>query len=176
MINDSLYFKTLYVEHNNWLKRWLQGRLGCHESAADFAQDTFIRLMTTTRKVQFDSGNEARAYLKKTAKNLCINRWRQQEIERAWIETLQCTSEELHPSPEHQVAVLAALEQLSQLLERLPEKTARAFMLAIVCDLTDQQVANEMGISDRMVRKHVAKAMLACARLSIQNTVHTLLE
>jgi RNA polymerase sigma-70 factor (ECF subfamily) len=50
--------------------------------AADLAHDTFVRLLTGRTERCFTHPAEARAYLKTTAQNLCINLWRRQEIER----------------------------------------------------------------------------------------------
>ena len=35
----------LYRQQHSWLTRWLRQRLNCSQSAADLAQDTFIRLL-----------------------------------------------------------------------------------------------------------------------------------
>lgn len=35
----------LYHAHHNWLTGWLRRRLGCPHSAADLAQDTYMRLL-----------------------------------------------------------------------------------------------------------------------------------
>ena len=35
----------LYQSHHAWLSGWLRSRVGCHEHAADLAQDTFVRLL-----------------------------------------------------------------------------------------------------------------------------------
>ncbi|MNE74235.1 hypothetical protein D3C80_1702990 [compost metagenome] len=40
-------------------------------------------------------------------------------------------------------------------------------MLAVVCQMTDKEVASELGVSDRMVRKYVARAMLAFLKLQV---------
>ncbi|WP_432378100.1 sigma factor [Duganella sp. P38] len=38
--------ESLYREHNSWLTGWLRARLGhCSDRAADFAQDTFVRIL-----------------------------------------------------------------------------------------------------------------------------------
>ena len=35
----------LYSDHHPWLLGWLRSRLGCSQQAADFAQDTFVRIL-----------------------------------------------------------------------------------------------------------------------------------
>ena len=66
--------------------------------------------------------------------------------------------------------MLEALEEISLMLNSLPTKAAKAFLLAVVCQMTDAETAKELGVSDRMVRKYVAKAMLACLTLHASRT------
>ena len=167
---DPHTFAALYRDHHGWLCGWLYKRLDCSELAADLAQDTFVRLLSSSGQKQFDSAAAARAYLRTAAKNLCITLWRRQEIERAWLETLAEQPEQCAPSAERQAIVLQALQEVSALLQSLPAKTARAFLLAEVCQMTDDAVGRELGISGRMVRKHVARAMLACLNLKARQT------
>ena len=157
--------ETLYCDHHGWLQGWLHRRLGNSSDAADLAHDTFLRLLGGRSQPRFDHVLEARAYLRTTARNLCINLWRRQEIERAWLDTLAVTPEAMCPSAERQVMVLEALEEIGAMLHTLSPKAARAFMLAVVCEMTDDEVGAELGISGRMVRKYVARAMLGCLTL-----------
>jgi RNA polymerase sigma-70 factor (ECF subfamily) len=171
---DSLlspFVENLYCDHHGWLLGWLRRRLGCAADAADLAQDTFVRLLAGGSRQSFDNAAQARAYLRATAQNLCINLWRRREIERAWLETLAARPEEHTPSVERQVVVLQALEEISAMLHTLSPKAAKAFTLAVVCDMSDDEVGAELGISGRMVRKYVARAMLACLELRACQTV-----
>lgn len=161
---------SLYTHHHGWLQSWLYQRLGNTSEAADLAQDTFLRLLTSSSKRHFDTIAQARGYLRTTAQNLCFDLWRRQEIERAWKETLASYPEESAPSAERQACVLEALEEISLMLSSLPTKAARAFLLAVVCQMTDAETAKELGVSDRMVRKYVAKSMLACLKLHASRT------
>lgn len=163
--------ETLYCDHHGWLQGWLRRRLGNAADAADLAQDTFVRMITSRTDRRFDSMGEARAYLRTTAQNLCINMWRRQEIERAWLDTLAMTPEASYPSAERQAMVLQALHEIGGMLETLSPKAARAFVLAVVCEMTDAEVAGELGVSDRMVRKYVAQAMLGCLSLRARDTM-----
>lgn len=166
--------ETLYCDHHGWLQAWLRRHLGHACDAADLAQDTFLRLIGGASQPRFASMGEARAYLRTTARNLCINLWRRQEIERAWLDTLAALPEDQYPSAERQAAVLQALEEISGMLQTLSAKAARGFILAVVCEMTDDEVGAELGVSGRMVRKYVAQAMLACLTLRASATVAAL--
>ena len=160
----------LYCDHHDWLQGWLRRRLGNAADAADLAHDAFVRLLSGRARQRFESDAAARAYLRVTAKNLCINLWRRQEIELAWLDILATTPESYHPSAERQATVLQALEEIGAMLQGLSVKAARAFTLAVVCGLTDDEVGAELGVSGRMVRKYVAQAMLGCLRLRASQT------
>lgn len=172
---DHSNVQVLYSEHQNWLKSWLYQRLGNSAEAADLTQDTFVRLLVLPSSRHFSSSEQARGYLRATAKNLCIDLWRRKEIEQAWQDTLASYPEETVPSAERQAAVLEALEEINQMLSNLPPKAAKAFLLAVVCQMTDAETAIKLGVSDRMVRKYVAKAMLACLKLQASQTARELI-
>lgn len=148
----------------------MRRRLGNGADAADLAHDTFVRLISGRTQRRFDSVAEARAYLRTTAQHLCINLWRRQEIEKAWLDTLASMPLANHPSAERQAMVLQALEEVLTMLHQLSPKAARAFTLAVICEMTDDEVGLELGVSGRMVRKYVAQAMLGCLSLRARQT------
>lgn len=155
--------QTLYREHHGWLQEWLRRRLGNGWDAADIAHDAFLRLLVRPRA--FDSLAGARACLSTIAKGLCIDLWRRRQIEQAWLDALCAQPESYAPSAEQHAAAIEALCEIDALLRHLPAKAASAFVLAMVYGMTDREVAEQLGVSDRMVRKYVARAMLQCAAL-----------
>lgn len=158
-------FVSLYSDNHGWLQGWLRGRLGNAADAADLAQDVFLRLWVRPPPRAFQNPYEVRSYLCKMANGLCINLWHRRELERAWLEALAARPLDTAPSAEHQAVILQALHEVSRLLLGLPQKAATAFLLATACGMTDLEVAQQIGVSERMVRKYVAKAMLACMEL-----------
>lgn len=166
--------ERLYNDHQAWLLSWLRRRLGGAAEAADLVHDTFVRLIACRTPQRFETVAQARAYLRTTAKHLCVNLWRRQEIERAWLDTLSALPESHHPSAERQAIVLQALEEISAMLASLSAKAASAFTLAVICQMTDDEVGTELGVSGRMVRKYVAQAMLACLTLRACQTAREL--
>ncbi|WP_226348097.1 sigma-70 family RNA polymerase sigma factor [Alcaligenes sp. 13f] len=154
--------EELYQLHHGWLRSWLQRRLGNASDAADLAQDAFLRLLLTPRG--FDSPSGARAYLRTMGKGLCIDLWRRREVESAWREAL-FYAHGVAPSPEQQAIVLETLLELGAVLQRLPAKVKEAFILAQVEGLKYRDIAERLGVSERMVKKYMAQALVHCALL-----------
>lgn len=165
----------LYVNHHGWLKCWLSRRLGNAPDAAELTHDVFLRLMLKPAPRGFSSAGEARAYLRTMANGMCINLWQRREIEQAWLETLSSQPEQFAPSAERQAMVLEALQEIGRMLIALPPRVARAFLLTEACNMSQKEVAEELGVSTRMVRKYLAQAMLSCMQLHARETATDLL-
>ena len=157
---------SIYRDHHGWLVAFLHRRLGNQPDAADLAHDAFLRLLKRPRK--FDGFDGTRAYLSTMARGLCVDLWRRREIEQAYLDALAAQPEPIYPSAEQQAEVLQALYEIDALLFRLPVKAAKAFVMAVILGRTDKEVAQALGVSDRMVRKYVARVMLECVALDLQ--------
>jgi len=151
--------ESLYLDHHSWLTGWLRRRLGCPDSAADLAQDTFIRVLSARESAAII---EPRAFLTTLAKRVLFNHYRRQDLERAYLETLAQMPEMLAPSEEDKAIILQTLIELDQLLDGLPRLVKRAFLLAQVDGLTYPQIAAALGISVATVKRHLHKAALRC--------------
>ncbi|PWF22572.1 sigma-70 family RNA polymerase sigma factor [Corticimicrobacter populi] len=160
---NNLHVEALYQAHQPWLKSWLLARLNHNADAADIAQDVFIRLLVKPVPT-LDNAPKARAYLKVMARNLATDLWRRRELEQAWLETLTARPEEYAPSAEHLAGIIEALGALDAMLRNLPPKASRVFMLKMACEMTEPEIAAEIGISTRMVRKLYTQAMLHCMK------------
>lgn len=158
---------ALYRDHHGWLYRWLRGRLGNAADAADLAQDAFLRLLLRPR--DFDGFDGERAYLSTMARGLCADLWRRREIEQAWLAAQAARPEAVQPSAERHAIVIETLCEIDAMLRRLPWRTAEAFLMAVAYGMSNQEIAGELGVSDRMVRKYVAQAMLHCISLEAQS-------
>lgn len=150
----------LYGQHHGWLFGWLRRRLGSAEDAADLAHDTFVRLLAGTG--QASQLREPRAFLTTVAHGLVVNHWRRLEIERAYLDALAHQPQPLAPSPEERALVLEALVEIDAMLQRLSERARRAFLLAQLDGLTYAEIGHTLGVSERMVKKYMAQAMLQC--------------
>ncbi len=151
---------TLYSDHHGWLHAWLSRRLGNAWDAADLAHDTFLRLLG--RQVGRDFGSEPRALLTHIAKGLVIDRWRRQDIEQAYLESIAHLPEPEAPSPETRLLILETLCRIEALLADMPEKTRQAFLLSQLEGLGYAEIATRLGVSLASVKRYMRDAFLAC--------------
>ena len=151
---------ALYADHHGWLQAWLRKKLGCAFTAQDLTQDTFLRLMVRPREL--DASRNPRAYLTTIAKGLVVDHWRRAEIERAWQAAMLERPEAVQPSAEHQAIIVETLMEVDRILASLAGKPRTAFLLAHLHDLTYTEIGERLGVSERMVKKYMAQAMLHC--------------
>lgn len=163
MVHQQQLVHRLYVDHQGWLNGWLRRQLGCSQRAADLAQDTFVRVLTKDHAL--DAIREPRAYLHTIARGLLINHWRRRQIEQAYLEAIALQPEAVAPSAEAQALVVETLMQVDAMLARLPEKVRRAFLLSQLHGMAYAAIAVELGVSERMIKKYMAQAMLHCLTL-----------
>lgn len=154
--------EDLYSAHHGSLVQWLRKKLGCASNAADLAQDTFLRVML---KRDLEALREPQAYLRTIAHSLVVNYWRRQDLERAYLDALAVFPENVLPSEEEKAIVLEALQEIDRLLGRLSVKARTAFLLSHLDGMTYVEIAAELDVSDRMVKKYMAQAMLVCLEL-----------
>lgn len=158
--------QAYYLAHHGWIHAWLNRKLGNASDAADLAHDVFLRLLAKPR--EFTSDGHVRAYLSTVSRYVCVDFWRRQEVERAWLDVLANRPETVAPSEEHRAMVLEALQQVHSMLASLPDKVAEAFLLAQVHGLGYREIGERLGVSERSVTKYMARAMYQCLLLEAE--------
>lgn len=153
--------QALYLQHHGWLVARLRRKLGCAWDAADLAQSTFVRVLTA-RGQPADTLAEPRAYLTTIAQRLLANHLRRRQIERAYLDALATLPEPVAPPPDARLMVLETLVAIDRLLDGLPLAARKAFLLWRLEELTQEQIAAQLGISRTSVRRHLAAAAQRC--------------
>jgi RNA polymerase sigma-70 factor (ECF subfamily) len=153
--------QTLYLQHHGWLVARLRRKLGCAWDAADLAQNTFVRVLAANSG-RLDEIAEPRAYLTTIAQRLLSNHLRRQQIERAYLDALATLPEPVAPPPEARLMVLETLVAIDRLLGGLPVVARKAFLLWRLEELTQDEIAAQLGISRTSVRRHLAAAAQRC--------------
>ncbi|MBO3275923.1 sigma-70 family RNA polymerase sigma factor [Pseudomonas sp. Milli4] len=151
--------RQLYVDHHGWLKGWLRQRLGDREHAADIAHDTFLRLLVSGR---MPGQQEGRSYLVQIARNLVIDQWRRQRIERAYLDSIAHLPEPESPSLEERAMILETLMQIDAMLDRMPARVRAAFLMSQFEGLGYGQIAERLQVSVSSVQKYMIRAIQSC--------------
>lgn len=151
----------LYQAHQGWLRNWLRLKLGCSETAADLAQDTYLRLLTS-KSLPASLGPEPRALLTHIAKGLVVDHWRRQAVERAYLEAVAQIPAAEVPSAEMQLLVIEALTRIDSMLSSMPTRTREVFLMAQLQGLTLKQISIQKAMPVITIRRHIQKALVAC--------------
>lgn len=155
----------LYTDHQPWLLGWLRRKTGCSQQAADLAQDTFVRLLTSREQAAF---RVPRAYLRTIAQGLLVDHIRRRAIEEAYLAALAALPEPVSPSPEERLLILESLYHIDRLLDTLPEKTRTVFLLSQLEGLNYAEIAEQLGIGLRTVKRCMHDAFARCLAAMLQ--------
>ncbi len=151
----------LYQDHHQWLCRWLSKKIQNKQSAEDIVQDTFISLIEKPQQIQ--NIQEYRAFLLTIAKRKLFNFWRRQDLEKAYLHSLQNVGIEQESIPAEQLCLIQeALNYIDQLLEGLPILVQQTFLLKKLELLTHPEIAQIMNISLASVERYMKQATIHC--------------
>jgi len=149
----------LFEEHNRVLVRYLAVRLQSVQEAKEVAQEAYVRLLQLDRP---EVESFLKSYLFRVATNLAVDRLRQ----RGRWKTVEWTgSEDLDDgigNPEQGMLVKEELQAVMLGLAELPPKCREAFLKFRLDGLSQQQIARELGVTERMVRHYITQAILQC--------------
>lgn len=123
-------------------------------------QDTFVRVLR--HRAELALIREPRAYLTTIAKRLLLNHYRRRSLELAYQEALAALPGPMAPSPEQQLLILEALQEIDAALYTLPPRARQAFLLVQLEHLTYEQVAQQLGVSVRTVQRYIVQGYEQC--------------
>ncbi len=148
----------LFREHNRVLVGFLFARLKNEQEAKEIAQEAYVKVL----QLEASPGATSfiRAYLFRVAENLAVDRLRQRRS-RSRIDQLD-SPDDFFTEPLAERAAIAGQELalLKLAVGELPPRCQEAFRLHKLDDHPFGEVAQRMGISERMVRKYVARSLV----------------
>lgn len=158
---DRARFDDALTGSRDELLRYLRRRTRDDETAADLTQETFSRMMVYRDAPNIESHT---LLMYRIAHNLVLELQRSRYRRHAAYHVPLSAAEPLR-ADEPQVEEIADAWCLDLLIKRalaeLPPKCRLAFKLSRFDGLTYPEVAAKMGISVKMVEKHISKALLA---------------
>jgi RNA polymerase sigma factor (sigma-70 family) len=153
--------EALYEAHRSTLLAYLATIMGSMEDAKEIYHEACGKLLDLKpAALSLPVG-----YLWRTAQNLARDYQRKRAIRRRLDPIALFNAAQQFPSAESWLEARQRLALVKQALGELSPQRRVAFMRRVVDGLSFKEVANEMGVSVRMVKYHVASALEHCHRL-----------
>lgn len=150
---------ALFREHNRLLVQLLTSRLGSVQAAREVAQEAYVRLLKLddTRLI-----SHQRAYLFRIAQNLATDRLRQREKQRQSRELEVFDEIDVAADPLRSAAAGEEIRFLQSVMKELPPKCLRAFVLHRFRGMSFAEIAEDMQLTERMIRIYVTRGLAYC--------------
>lgn len=151
----------IFLDQRGPLRAMLMARLGNEEEVHDLMQETYLRVAGLAERGDVDN---PRAYLYRIASNLAIDRLRDTRRRRRLFTADEEAARRVaspRPSPEEDAEHRARLQRMQAILQELPENCRHAFLLSRRDGMNYKEIANVMGVSANMVKKHLVRALAA---------------
>jgi RNA polymerase sigma-70 factor (ECF subfamily) len=152
----------LFREHNQALISLLTLQLRSVQDAKEVAQESYVRLLQLDRP---GAASLLRAYLFRIASNLAVDRLRQRNVRyrsAAAVEAELFEELTVQDDPERRTLAAEELSFVNRCLEELSPSCQHAFYLHRVQGMAVTQIAAELGVTERMVRHHLTRALTYC--------------
>ena len=138
------------------------------QRAVDLTAETFAQAFEHRREFRGASDKQAAAWLWKIAHNELAQHWRSKAVELAAVERLRlehpALSEEELLDGERSIAAEESeelREQIRHALEVLPDDQQEVVRLRFVDDLSYDEIAQKLGVSNDVVRTRTSRALRA---------------
>lgn len=164
----SADIERLYREHQPMLVRWLARLVRCEDTAADLAQESYLRVAGTAGEQVI---THPRAFLFRTARNLAFDHLRKMKTRSGSAQPLEEAMDLPSPLPSAETALLdrQRIALFRQTLETLPARCREVFLLHRIHHCTYTVIANRLGISESAVEKHIMRALKHCRTALVQH-------
>jgi RNA polymerase sigma-70 factor (ECF subfamily) len=147
--------ERLFREHNDALLRFLRARLKNDADAREAAQEAYVRLLQLDRS---DQPSFLRAYLFRIAANVATDMLRRRGVQAA-LAPAEEDDPGAFPGQERALSARQQLGLVRDALDELPPRCREAFLLRRHEELATTQIGERLGVSDRMVRLYLARAI-----------------
>jgi RNA polymerase sigma-70 factor (ECF subfamily) len=155
--DDRNAFTQIYNRYMDLLYLHALKRLKDEDEAEDLIQDLFITIWEKRAELNF--GSTLSAYLYRAVKNKVINALAHRHIKTNYLESLQQYIDAGEFNTDEAVRVKELAEQIEKEVGRMPAKMQEIFLLSRNENLSHKEIAEQLGISDKTVKKQVGNAI-----------------
>lgn len=157
-------FELLFLNYQPKLVAFIDGFIKDTEEARDMSQDIFMRLWE--RRETCSEIRSFKAFLFKTAKFSIYNYYDHQLVNSKFVEQMLYTPEGTVSADESLFA-----KELQKLIDHtvknMPEQRRRVFEMSREEGLSNDEIAQLLGISKRTVENHITTALATLRKITV---------
>jgi len=150
-------FEWLFMTWHPRLVNFFIRLVGDAETAYDYAQDIFFDIWTSRKK--FSEVKSFSAYLFQMARFKVYNHFDKAAVKSRFRGEMVAKSSMDTSSKESDIYALEMENSIWEILNKLPPKRRKVFIMSRFQDYSNDQIAAEMGISKRTVENHITSVL-----------------
>jgi RNA polymerase sigma-70 factor (ECF subfamily) len=160
---NSRAFELLFLHYQPKLVAFIDGFIKDNEEARDMSQDIFLRLWE--KRLECGEIKSFKAFLFKTAKFAIYNYFDHQLVNSKYVEQMLFAPIETISADESLFA-----KELQELIDftvkNMPDQRRRIFEMSRNEGLSNDEIAQKLGISKRTVENHITTALAAIRKIT----------
>ena len=161
--SDQEFLIELYQSHYDLVYRKIRAIIGDKAEVDDLCQECFIRLIKKISLLRGLKCNILTGYVVITSRNIALNYLKHHRIQDQYLyyDIEDDYSASLHDPAigmEEMIVQQENAEEVSQALSKLPERQREMIYLKYILDLSDNEIAQQLGISPNSVRVYLHRA------------------
>ena len=160
--NKGDYVRDIYFQHREELCHYIVKKCGLKFSEAeDIVHSAFVRFVGMESPFSVEN---PRAFLYTTSYNIAIDVKRHNQVQNRYEQAVSDNDAEIVEarSPEREVEGKQHLGIISRALWGMPKKRRQLLLMSRFDGLSYAEIARQVGLSETIVRKHVANALADC--------------
>ncbi|MFA6275784.1 MAG: RNA polymerase sigma-70 factor [Pedobacter sp.] len=172
--DDQQALSALYYTHVKKLKYFIQRTAQSPFLAEDIVHDTFIKIWEN--RLEIDSTKPFKPYLFTIAKRNLLNMLKRAQHETSIMSEIRKYSKDEENTTELQLDYNESNSLISEAINSLSGQCKEVFVRCKIQGLTYKQAAEELGITESTVNKHMNRALtLMREYIKVKNAVSVLL-
>lgn len=169
---DTLkWISTEILPHEGAVRRWLSRAAPPGLEPSDVVQEAYSRIARLRDGAPVRSG---KAYFFTVARNIVREHFRRERVVRieplAEMDQLIVFDDE--PSAERAFAARQEFRTVWRLMDQLPDRCRRIFLLRKIDGLSQREIAQTVGVSENVVEKQIALGLKLLLKLLAEETAH----
>lgn len=154
------FIQKLYIEYKPLVRRKIKDIIGNSSEIEDLINDTFLKLAKQISILKTLNDPKRIAYIAITSKRVAINFIKQRDTQNkyiyyGWEDDIGTSIEEEEDSRYKEDDL--TIQMLIDAVQRLPEKEKSLLYFKYYLEMTDMEIAEEIGINPNSVREYLTR-------------------